>query len=236
MQKVLLVDDSELCLAIQGSFLKRQNLKIFPVRSGHEAIDVHKREQVNLMLLDQHMPGLSGHEICRTIRSHSELQSVIIIMAISSSKEEDIGICFNAGANDYVIKPINPGELLKKIARYLDIPHRQSLRALSRVEIQIQNERKLLSGYTVNISTGGMLIESADEIKANDLLTIGLPIPGSSTQLKVSGTVVRIVEHDDKAKAPHFGIKFLNLTGHDMLAIHKYVGKQLDFGTAQQID
>lgn len=231
MQKVLLVDDAQVCLILHKSFLKRQNLLVFTAKSGKEAIDLHQKERVDLMVLDQEMPEIRGHDVCKKIRREAGLHnSVVIIMAITSSSDENIKLCLSAGANDCVTKPINAGELLKMIARYLDIPHRKSLRALSRIEIQIQNESKLSHGHMINISTGGMLIEFAEGIKVNDLITVGLSIHGSSTQVKINGMVVRTVE-TEKRNSPHFGIKFINLTGQDMLAIHKYVDSQMKMGS-----
>lgn len=225
MKKVLLVDDVKLFIAMEKSLLNRQNLQIFTANSGPEAIDIHKREQVDLILLDLNMPHMNGDEVCRIIRSNDSLKSVSIIMVTTSPKKEDIEACMNAGANDYIAKPINATELLDKVGKYLDIQHRQSLRVLSRIEIKAQNGNREFLSYAVNISSSGILLESADNINMGDMIKTSLFLPGSFHAINVEGTVVRKVENG-AGKMPHYGVKFINITGKAMEIIEKYIDSQ----------
>lgn len=225
MKKALLVDDVKLFIAMEKSLLNRQNLQIFTANSGPEAIIIHKKEQVDLILLDLNMPGMNGDEVCRIIRSDGSLKSTSIIMVTTSSKKEDIEICMNAGANDYITKPINATELLNKVGKYLDIQHRQNLRVLSRIEVKAQKGNREFLSYAVNISISGMLIESSDDINMGDRIKGSLFLPGSFHAINVEGTIVRRVENG-AGKMPHYGVKFLNITEKDMEIIEKYVDSQ----------
>lgn len=225
MKKVLLVDDVKLFIAMEKSLLNRQNLQIFTANSGPEAIAIHKKEQVDLILLDLNMPGMNGDEVCRIIRSDGSLKSVSIIMVTTSSKKEDIEICMNAGANDYITKPINATELLNKVGKYLDIQHRQNLRVLSRIEVKAQKGNREFLSYAVNISISGMLLESADDISMGDRIKTSLFLPGSFHAINVEGTIVRKLENG-AGKMPHYGVKFLNITEKDREVIEKYVDVQ----------
>lgn len=226
MKKALLVDDVKLFLAMEKSLLNRQNLQIFTATSGPEAIDIHKKEHVDLILLDLNMPNMNGDEVCRIIRSSDTLKSVAIIMVTTSSRKEDVEACMNAGANDYITKPINATELLNKVGRYLDIQHRQSLRVLSRVEVKAQKGNKEFLSYAVNISSTGMLLESSDSISVGDLIKTALFLPGSFHAIKVEGTVVRKVENG-AGKMPNYGVKFLNITEEDRGIIERYVNSKM---------
>ncbi len=222
MKKALLVDDVKLFIAMEKSLLNRQNLQIFTANSGPEAIIIHKKEQVDLILLDLNMPGMNGDEVCRIIRSNDSLKAVSIIMVATSSNKEDIEMCMNAGANDYITKPINAVEFLNKVGEYLDIQHRQNLRVLSRIEIKAQKGNREFLSYAVNISISGMLLESADNINIGDMIKTSLFLPGSFHAINVEGTVVRKVENGAD-EMPHYGVKFLNITEKDRGIIEKYV-------------
>lgn len=225
MKKVLLVDDVKLFLAMEKSLLNRQNLQIFTAGSGPEAVDIHKKEHVDLILLDLNMPDMNGDEVCRIIRSSESLKAVSIIMVTTSPKKEDIEACLNAGANDYIAKPINATELLNKVGKYLNIEHRQSLRVLSRIEVKAQKENREFLAYAVNISTSGMLLESADNVSIGDTIKTSLFLPGIFHAINLEGTVVRKVEND-AGKMPNYGVKFLNVTEVDRGVIEMYVNSK----------
>lgn len=226
MKKILLVDDVKLFIAMEKSLLNREGLEIFTANSGPAAIETHKREKVNLILLDLNMPGMNGDEVCRIIRNDNALNHVSIIMVTTSSKKEDIEKCMNAGANDYITKPINATDLLNKVGKYLNIPHRHSLRVLSRVEVKAQTGDRDFFANTVNISTGGVLLESSETIKVGDMLTISLIIPGSFHPIKATGTIVRKIE--DSGKTPQYGVRFIVISEKDRGLIDKYIDERKD--------
>lgn len=120
MQKVLLVDDVKLILEMEKALFSKRNHRIFTASPGHEAIDIHKRERVDLILCDLYMPEMDGDELCRIVRSYGTLKNVSIVMVTTSASEEDIERCTKAGANDYIAKPIKPTELLNKLNIYIN--------------------------------------------------------------------------------------------------------------------
>lgn len=224
MKKILLVDDVKLFLSMEKTFLTRQNLQIFTATSGAEAIELHRREDFDVILLDLYMPEMNGDEVCKKIRSDSTLNKVSIIMVTTSSKKEDIDLCIASGANDYITKPIDAAELLKKVGKYVDIPHRQKIRALSRIEIKAHSGNRSFLAHTVNISVNGMLIESADKMNVSDVVEASLIIPGSFSSINVAGTVVRKVDNGPE-QLPYYGIRLLNLTEKDREIIENYINK-----------
>src|SRR3989338_5262285 len=146
MKKVLLVDDVKLFLELEKTLLNRSNLQIFTASSGQEALEIHKREKADLILCDLYMPGMNGDEVCKIIKS------------------DDIDRCVKAGANDYITKPINPSELLKKVGMYINISVRRDIRILARIGVQGLKGMgpESFLGNTLNISISGVLIESSN--------------------------------------------------------------------------
>ena len=225
MKKALLVDDVKLIVSMERSMLNRQNLQLFTANSGPEAIAIHKKEHVDLMLLDLNMPGMDGDEVCRIIRNDDSLKSVSIIMTIISSKKEDIEKCMNAGANDCITKPINTTELLEKIANHLGIPRRQNIRVIARLKVKTQSGDKDFFANTVDISTGGVLIESDDSIgyeSNGDTIKIDIFLPNNVHPINTIGKVVRRVDNG-RDKLPHYGVQFIDIAEKDRKIIEKHV-------------
>ena len=225
MKKALLVDDVKLIVSMERSMLNRQNLQLFTANSGPEAIAIHKKEHVDLMLLDLNMPGMDGDEVCRIIRNDDSLKSVSIIMTIISSKKEDIEKCMNAGANDCITKPINTTELLEKIANHLGIPRRQNIRVIARLKVKTQSGDKDFFANTVDISTGGVLIESDDSIgyeSNGDAIKIDIFLPNNVHPINTIGKVVRRVDNG-RDKLPHYGVQFIDIAEKDRKIIEKHV-------------
>ena len=112
MTHILLVED-EIALSEPLSFLlEREGYDVTVVADGPSALAEFDRAGADLILLDLMLPGLSGTEVCRAIRTRS---SVPIIMLTAKDSEVDIVVGLELGADDYVTKPYSTRELLARI-------------------------------------------------------------------------------------------------------------------------
>lgn len=117
--KILLVDDEPDILEIVGYNLSQEGYKIFTARNGKEAISIAKNEIPNLIILDVMMPEMDGIETCEAIRKISELQNTIITFLTARSEDYSQLAGFDAGADDYIAKPIKPKVLVSKVKALL---------------------------------------------------------------------------------------------------------------------
>lgn len=224
MQKVLLVDDVRLFLELEKTILNRRNLQVFTATSGQEAIEIHRREKVDLILCDLYMPGMNGDEACRLIRSDDALKNVSIIMVTTSASEDDIDRCMKAGANDYIPKPINPTELLKKIGTYINIAMRNSTRIFVRLRVEgtAGDRSELFIGTTLNLSATGFLIETVHPFNIGETASFSLTIPNSPAPVHVTGEVVRKAG-GTQPKLNYYGIRLAEIMENDRKAIEDYI-------------
>ncbi|MEK6725042.1 MAG: response regulator [Deltaproteobacteria bacterium] len=224
MKKVLLVDDLKLFLEMEKAILSKRGLQIFTASSGHEAIDIHKRERVNLILCDLYMPGMDGDELCRIIRSDGALKNVSIVMVTTSASEEDIERCVKAGANDYIAKPVNPTELLNKLNTYISVAMRANVRVFVRLRVEgtAGDSSDLFIGTTLNISSSGFLIETGHIFTLGDTVSLSLVIPDSAAQIYAKGEVVRKTDVA-QPKMNYYGINLIDIKEEDRQAIEAYV-------------
>ena len=112
----MLVDDDVRNIFALGSALESKGATVIMARNGIEAVEqVHKDPEVDLILMDIMMPGMDGYEATRVIRSESQFAKVPIITVTAKAMPDDQRKCLDAGANDYLSKPIDLQKLLSLI-------------------------------------------------------------------------------------------------------------------------
>ncbi|MGG4488533.1 response regulator transcription factor [Metabacillus idriensis] len=116
MKKILLVDDEKLMLDLLALYLAPAGYSCIKSLSGKNAVDHVIKEEPALIILDLMMPEMNGFEVCKEIRTFSD---VPIIMVTARDQQEDIVKGLRAGADDYVTKPFNEMELLARIEAIL---------------------------------------------------------------------------------------------------------------------
>lgn len=117
--KILLVDDEQDILEIIGYNLSQEGFKIVTASNGREAIAVAKKERPHLIIMDVMMPEMDGMEACENIRKIPELSNVIITFLTARSEDYSQVAGFEAGADDYIAKPIKPKLLVSKVKALL---------------------------------------------------------------------------------------------------------------------
>jgi two-component system alkaline phosphatase synthesis response regulator PhoP len=117
--KILLVDDEKDILEIVGYNLAQEGYQISTASNGKEAIIKAKKELPQLIILDVMMPEMDGIEACENIRKIPELQDTIITFLTARSEDYSQVAGFDAGADDYIAKPIKPKVLVSKVKALL---------------------------------------------------------------------------------------------------------------------
>lgn len=106
--RTLVVDDSSSMRALLGELLCERGHEVVAVASAEEALAAHTRAPFQLMVLDWTLPGLSGLELCRAVREAPGGRDVFILVVTGRNRSEDLQAVFDAGASDYLSKPIEP--------------------------------------------------------------------------------------------------------------------------------
>jgi DNA-binding response OmpR family regulator len=114
--KILVVDDEAPIIDVLSYNLKRANYDVVVAWDGEEALQVARREQPDLVILDLMLPKLDGLEVCRVLRRERE---VPIIMLTARGAEVDRVVGLELGADDYVVKPFSVRELLARVRNVL---------------------------------------------------------------------------------------------------------------------
>lgn len=121
--KVLLAEDNETNITVVLNYLEAHNFQVILARNGIEAVQMAKQNQPDIILMDIQMPDMDGLEATRQIRADRYINSTPIIALTALAMPGDLERCFEAGADDYMSKPVRLKELLAKITQRLPQPH-----------------------------------------------------------------------------------------------------------------
>ena len=149
--RILICDDDPIVHQSLSLYLDNEEFLHDSAHDGQQALDMIRAEHYDLMLLDQMMPGMTGMEVCQAVRRESQLP---IIMLTARGEEIDRILGLEMGADDYIVKPFSPREVVSRIKAVLrrtgasaDAAHDEQLITLSFGSLEIQPER-----YSVRLS------------------------------------------------------------------------------------
>jgi two-component system alkaline phosphatase synthesis response regulator PhoP len=117
--KILLVDDEPDILEFISYNLVKEGFEVFTCNNGKDAIKIAQQENPSLIILDVMMPDLDGIETCRVIRETPELKDVLIAFLTARNEDYSQIAGFDAGADDYINKPIKPRVLVSRVKALL---------------------------------------------------------------------------------------------------------------------
>ena len=118
IQKVLIVDDSPTERYFLTDILIKNGFSVSTAENGEEALLKVKADKPQLILMDVVMPGLNGFQLTRSITRDPRFANVPVIMCTSKSQETDKVWGMRQGARDYIVKPVDPTELMTKIQAF----------------------------------------------------------------------------------------------------------------------
>jgi len=218
---VLIADDLKFFLEIEKSYLQRGGFEVLTATSGEEAVDIARKRQPHLVLLDLEMPKMDGVAACAAMRKVAVLQATPIIIMSATGTPQNRERCLKAGCTEFVIKPEKPDELLGIVARILSIKKREAKRITVVFNVTGTHASRQVVGQAKDLGEKGLLLETSTAISVGSVLELEFYLPGTRSQVKVKAKVVRAGK--TKEGAPQAGIEFIDLSQADQEAILDYV-------------
>ena len=150
-RRILLVEDEKAIRDAVAAYLERAGYWVTPAADGQEAVDAFSLHQFDLVILDLMLPKLPGEKVCRIIRDTSD---VPIIMLTAKGEVEDRIVGLELGADDYLIKPFSPRELVARVRALLRRAH---------IDSEPQREVLEFGGLTIDLN-GHKVLDNDEEI------------------------------------------------------------------------
>jgi len=146
-------DDRDLQQAV-GLTLEETGFEVLFADNGLQALEIWRTTPVDLVILDVIMPAMNGLNVCRMIRHHSQ---VPILLLTGRGKEEDIVTGFDAGVDDYIVKPFRPRELIVRLQALLRRASRQATGsqrqlAFDQITLDLESHRVIYAGNSIPVS------------------------------------------------------------------------------------
>ncbi|MCT7957730.1 MASE1 domain-containing protein [Laspinema palackyanum] len=195
--KLLIVDDEPINLQVLVNMLSLQNYTVIQAKSGLEALELlNKGFKPDLVLLDVMMPKMTGYEVTQKIRETWQASEMPVLLLTAKNQLSDLVAGFEAGANDYLTKPVEKDELLARIKTHLNL-----------LRLKTENVR-LVAELEVTRQQQQMLLPSAEEL----LWIEGLEIAAfMEPATEVGGDYYDVIQHQGGVK-----IGIGDVTGHGL--------------------
>ncbi|MCC6166093.1 MAG: response regulator transcription factor [Caldilineaceae bacterium] len=117
---ILVVDDEPQIVRLARDYLERSGYRVLPVYDGATALAAARQEKPDLIVLDLNLPGMDGLDVCRALRRSAGVSGATpIIMLTARAEEADRLIGLEVGADDYIVKPFSPRELVARVRAVL---------------------------------------------------------------------------------------------------------------------
>ncbi len=120
MPVALVVDDDPDIRDVVVYMLERVGFDVHLESEGEAGLKVAIDLRPDVVLLDWMMPRMSGVEVCRSIREEPDLSRIAIILLTAKAQESDVQLGFDAGADDYIVKPFKPRDLINRVQSVLE--------------------------------------------------------------------------------------------------------------------
>ncbi|PCK06954.1 MAG: GGDEF domain-containing protein [Alteromonadaceae bacterium] len=175
---ILVVDDEPINRQVLLNLLSMQGYRISQCASGQEALALiaGTSHSVDIILLDVMMPGLSGYEVCKTLRKTYSPNQLPIIFLTAKNQIDDLTEGFAAGGNDYVNKPVNKEELYSRVNTHLELLdiHRDLEQKVSQRTEQLQGSHERLENAYEHLKQTQMHLVQTEKMSSLGMLVAGV--------------------------------------------------------------
>jgi len=220
--RILLVDDIRLFRELEKVYLRRHACELLTADSGESALEIASSEPLDLIVLDDQMPGLGGLEACRRLKAGAGTSAIPVLMTSNPGLEAG---CLQAGADEFVGKPILQSEFISKVRRLL--PHLQERvneRAFVSVPVEVDVGGRTIRGESRDLSVSGMFIKSPAGVSLGERVKLKFALPGVDEPILAAGEVRnRVVPAPERRMSPGFGVRFEPLGREAEMAIRDFV-------------
>ncbi len=119
-KKILIVDDEVDLVETVRFPLEMEGYHVLVSYNGEDALNQARKENPDLILLDLMLPKLDGYKVCRLLKFDDRYKHIPILMLTAKTQEKDKALGMETGANEYITKPFEMDDLLKKVKKYLN--------------------------------------------------------------------------------------------------------------------
>lgn len=230
-KKIVLVDDSQTFLMYVGLLLNRLRYKIIPACDGLECLKILKLAEADAILLDLHMKPVDGLKILKHIKDDPQTAAIPVIMVSNDGNGESIKKCMDAGAYDYLTKPIKI-ERLHNLLEECFFSHRgknrKHLRERFVKKLKIHCGGNECEYYAETLSEGGIYLRTREPLPIGTDMEVTLTLD-EALSIQAKGTVIytKKINEDFMNVPPGMAVKFKGLSESEVKLLKSFLADLL---------
>lgn len=200
---VLVVDDEPDNFDVIETLLALENYQLSYVSHGAKLLDRLEITQPNVILLDVMLPDMDGIEICQYIKAHPQWQHIPVIMVTALTAKDDLARCLNAGADDFISKPVNGTELRARVRSMLRLSRQhQEIQSLCR-QLQIANRELTQFNQELEAQVQQRTSELKQVLHYDDLTWL-------PSRISLLQKLEQVLQHRSPEQSPRFALLYLD--------------------------
>ena len=223
---LLLVDDAELFLVMEKSFLSRKELDLHSAMSGTKALEIAHTVKPDLILLDLHMPGMDGDVVCTKLKGDPSTKHIPIIIVTSERNPETLKRCINAGCDRIIYKPFTRESLIGAVRETLVMVQRRYQRATVNLACTVGVGDFKLNTTMHVLSKGGAFIEMGIPPDSGSEIDVSFSLPDSNYTISTVA-MVRWAANVRRGGSLGIGVEFLTIGEAERELIQAYIDGEL---------
>lgn len=189
-EKILIVDDDPMNALILEEIFGNKDYEILSAPSGKQAIELAKHYQPDLILLDIMLPDINGYEICSRLKKNQQLRYTKIILVSAKTLLKDRLKGYDAGADDFIIKPFDPDELLAKVKVFLKLKY---VEEIEQAKDDILNVFSHETRTPLNSILGfAKILQKSDNMDSSDKENLNLIADNAENLLELTEKIVKL--------------------------------------------
>lgn len=206
-RKILIIDDSPRLIEIACALFADLPHEVLAAVGGAEGLRVAIAERPDVVLLDEEMEDMAGHEVLARMRNEAALASVPVILMTRALDDGALESAMSLGVVDCVEKPLRKDSVLARVAKALGLPERKAASFLVRMGLGSEGS----FAKAVDLSGTGIRVESHEPLLVGQKVVLQFFVPGSRSRVQVAAAVARKLGAAGAGGDTTYGLRFLDL-------------------------
>jgi len=224
---IMLIDESEFFLDLEQKFLKDSDLKVIPMSCYATAKIELQQIRPDLIFMDIGAPGMDGVKLCTELKQQNIYAGIPVVMLYSRTQAHEKLQCLNTGCQGVLSKPLERTTFLSMGRKFLPSVEQRVQRALCSTTVFFRSESLHHYAASMDISEGGMFLETDYPAQLDEFLDIAFNLPGQVSQIIEVRARVVWVNMEKRPLRPSYplgaGVEFVNLPETSAALIRKFV-------------
>ncbi len=222
--KVILVDSSKFFRTIEKQFLSKTPVDVLEADSGEAGLRICRDQKPDLIYLSYELNDMDGAEFCRKLKSDFGIRSIPIVMICDENSPDQLEESRKSGADSVLTKPIDRHKFTEIGRHYLPSIREPRRTCLFPITFVVEGED--YTGKCLDISSGGLFIESAERFNVGKVFEMDFLLPGQGAQpIKCRGSIAWFNERPNPTKPNYplgFGVRFVEISQTTISAIEEF--------------